>query len=91
MVYFVGWLGVPGDSDNKSTLTHLFDPYSYKAACGTKFSKRMEFQWCCGWGIGDEPFYVPECEKCCKYIERKNTKYHLNKLKKLKKLAKKEK
>ena len=60
----VGWFGIPGGPDYKSTKTHVVVSPG-KLLCGSRLGKNMEFQWCSG-----VDGYVPKCEHCKKILEK---------------------
>lgn len=56
--FSVGWFGIPGGPESRSTKTHIV--IHGKPVCGSVLSDEMEFQWCA------DSIYIDyvECHKC---------------------------
>ena len=54
----IGWFGIPGGPEWRSTKTHVV--VDGKTLCGSRLGKNMEFQWC----SHIDGLVAVECERC---------------------------
>ncbi len=62
--YAIGWFGIPGGPESRSTKTHIVHWHNEQPVCGSVLGSKQEFQFC---SHGTTEITYLECERCIKW------------------------